>query len=262
MRHSLHFTNQTQPCRLNCSFHSIYLFLFTHTSCSVLSHHCLHLHNHIIHSATFVLKLKFIHWRWWLPCKVPTSTSGIWTDFHVVSSNTTQSPNTKARDHCSRQRFSFCKWETTGPFNMNAVDWINYAIKEWMSVQLICYPTLWGRRSNYVRYMQSQRKDYHGSLSHRKPQSELWKPLSTRGQSRSSHCYWSTSPADILWWHYNHFLQRGNKKSAYISFKNPFHSQYLLEDLDWESVYIVKVINDAQLKAVFAWFHIIIVAER
>lgn len=58
------------------------------------------------------------------------------------------------------------------------------------------------------------------------------------------------------------FCSEGIKSALTLVLKILFTVSVLLEDLDWESVYIVKVINDAQLKAVLAWFHIIIVAER
>ena len=90
-------------------------------------------------------------------------------------------------------------------------------MKEWMSVQLICYPTLL-----YAVHAESKEGLSWGcfpTTGHKMS----FESLSALGASNGSAT--AIDQPDISWWHYNHFLQRGNKKSAHISFKNPFHSQ-------------------------------------
>lgn len=114
-------------------------------------------------------------------------------------------------------------------------------------------------RHYYMRYMQSQRKDYHGVVSPQ--QATKW------ALKASQHSGPVTVQPPLLINQIYHddikiiFCSEGIKKALILVLKILFTVSVLLEDLNWESVYAVKVINDAQPKVMLGWFCIIIGAE-
>lgn len=184
----------------------------------------------------------------------------------------------KARDHCSRQRFNICKWETTVSFNKTAgqfqlclwqlhhvslsniekcIPWWRSWVCSWSVIRHyeVDDPTICGRcrvkgRIIMVLYPTTCHKVSFESLSALGASSG---PAAAIDQPAQQIYY---DDITII------FCSEGIKSALTLVLKILFTVSVLLEDLDWESVYIVKVINDAQLKAVLAWFHIIIVAER